>query len=98
MKTLLAKLALAAAILSSCSSFQKEFPPPDVFLGTAIWKGSLESSYGYFVPYFYEGQKAFRLPAESLFKEKVFLIRTKDFEMLQKYVEDLERAAAKRCR
>jgi hypothetical protein len=69
-----------------------------VFLGTAIWKGSLESSYGYFAPYFYEGQKAFRLPAESLFKEKVFLIRTKDFELLEKYIGDLERELSKRCR
>lgn len=98
MKTLLVKLALVVISLNGCASFQREFPPPDVFLGTAIWKGSLESSYGYFTPYFYEGKKAFRLPAESLFKEKVFLIRTKDFELLQKYVEDLEREASKRCR
>jgi hypothetical protein len=98
LKNSLAKLALVAIILSSCSSLRREFPPPDVYLGTAVWKGTVEESYGYFTPYFYEGQKPFRLPAEAVFKQKTFLIRATDFELIQKYIEDLEREASRRCR
>ena len=98
MKNLPVKLALVVASLNGCASFQREFPPPDVYLGTAVWKGSVEDSYGYFTPYFYEGQKAFRLPAEAVFKQKTFFIRLTDFELIQKYIEDLQRAAERRCR
>jgi len=96
LKNWLSVLALVA--VSSCSAIRKDFPPPDIDLGVAIWNGSTETSYGYFTPYFYESRKSYRQPSEQMFREKVFLIKASHFGALEKYVGDLESQISKRCK
>ena len=94
---LLAALVLASLSLSSCGKFRKEFPPPDVDLGIAVWNNSLEESYGYFTPYFYEGRPSYRISSKDVLVQKTILIKLEHFQMIEKYIEELQREAARRC-
>ncbi len=94
---LLAAFVLVLLSLNGCSKLQKEFPPPDVDLGVAVWRNNLEESYGYFTPYFYEGRPSSRIPSTEVFTQKTILMKLEDFNKLEAYIELIQREAAKRC-
>jgi hypothetical protein len=89
---------VAAVLVSGCANVIKDYPPPDVDLGTYIWAGSCEKSYGYFEPLFYEGRKEYTKPSVQLAKEKYMLMSVKHYAALQQHVELLENELKKRCR
>lgn len=94
----LLKAFACVVVLSSCSKLVKDYPPPDVDLGTFVWGGSAEASFGYFEPLFYEGREGYSLWAEDLAKKKYFLMSVRHYGEIQKYIETLERAATERCK
>ena len=94
----LLKAFVVAVALSSCANVARDYPPPDIDLGTFVYGGSCASSYGYFEPLFYEGRAGYSLWAEELAKKKYFLMSLEHYAELQKYIETLERAVKERCK
>lgn len=94
----LLRVFVAAVLVSGCANVVKDYPPPDIDLGTYVWAGSCEKSYGYFEPLFYEGRPAYEKPSVQLAKEKYMLMSVRHYAALQKHVELLEGELKKRCK
>lgn len=94
----LLKVFAVVVLSSSCAKVISEIPPPDIDLGTYVWAGSIEKSYGYFEPLFYEGREGYSKTSEQLAREKYMLMSTRHYSELQSYVELLEREIKRRCK
>ena len=92
------KVFAAAAAISSCSGRPaKDYPPPDVDLGTLIYTGNLETSYGYFEPLLYEGKSGYTKGLPEMASGKYFLMSPGHYKNIQVYIETIERVARERC-